>query len=232
MKSLLKLVVVCALALPCWSGEVIFHDDFSREEADPEKEQVGNGWSTNSKSRAKGVKQVDLNDGALHITRADVADHGVSVVQEAAFKDALIELRFKLGEKDDLGINIADMEEETVHAGHICMARIRSWNVEITDLKSGRMRKDVRARNQANELTAEDKKLRKNTSRQFKNKLSIDEWHNLAVQISGETMTVSIDGKKVGSFTSAGIGHATKRRLRLAVAKEAWVDDVKITRFN
>ena len=47
---------------------VILEDDFNREEADPSAEQVGNGWGTNSQSRAKGVKQVDLVDGAIKIT--------------------------------------------------------------------------------------------------------------------------------------------------------------------
>ena len=62
-----------------------------------------------SKSRAQGEKQVWLEDGAMHIVRAKVADHGVSVTHEVAFKDATIRLRFKISKQDDLGINVADI---------------------------------------------------------------------------------------------------------------------------
>ena len=79
-------VILCATFTPSVIAQtaaatsvekLLIQDDFEREESDPEKEEVGNGWGTNSRSRAKGVKQVDLVDGAMHITRADVADHGV-----------------------------------------------------------------------------------------------------------------------------------------------------------
>ena len=53
---------------------VLFEDQFERTEKDQEKEQPGNGWGTNSKTRAKGVKQVFLGDGKMHIKRAAVAD--------------------------------------------------------------------------------------------------------------------------------------------------------------
>ncbi len=213
-------------------GKVILEDHFERTETDDKLEQVGNGWGTNSKSRAKGVKQVDLVDGAMHITRADVADHGVSVTHEVAFKDATIELRFKLGKKDDLGINIADMKEKSVHAGHICMARIRPDRVEIVDLKTGRMELKNRERRQANLLTDNEKKAINKKSKFFKVDLKADKWHSLKVKVDGETMSVTIDEKLVGKFASEGIGHLTKSRLRLAVGKSAWVDDVKVTRLR
>ena len=208
-------------------GTVLLDDDFERSEKDPGKEQVGKGWGTNSAKRAKGVKQVDLVDGAMHITRAKVADHGVSVTHEVAFKDATLSLRFKLGAQDDLGINIADMKEKSVHAGHICMTRIRLHTVEIVDLKTGRMNKKFREKRLAKKLSDADNKLIRT-----KSKLAADEWHKLEVKISGDEMQVTIDGKRIGKFASPGIGHPTKSRLRLAVNKTAWVDDVKIIRFK
>ncbi len=209
-------------------GKLLLSDDFERSEKNDAKEEVGNGWGTNSRTRAKGQKQVDLKDGAMHITRAEVADHGVSVTHEVAFRDATIQLRFKLRKQDDLGINIADMKEKSVHAGHICMARIRSNNVEIIDLKTGRMKKEHREIRQAKKETPELKKLLAGKTKRFKANVASNEWHDLEVKITGETMQVSIDGKKIGSFESAGIAHSTKSRLRLAVGKQAWIDDVKV----
>lgn len=209
-------------------GKLLLSDDFERSEKNEAKEEVGNGWGTNSRTRAKGQKQVDLKDGAMHITRAAVADHGVSVTHEVAFKDATIQLRFKLRKQDDLGINIADMKEKSVHAGHICMARIRFNNVEISDLKTGRMKKEHREIRQAKKETPELKKLLAGKTKRFKTNVAPDKWHDLEVKITGDTMQVNIDGKKIGSFKSDGIGHPTKSRLRLAVGKQAWIDEVRV----
>ncbi|QDT03213.1 hypothetical protein K227x_15950 [Rubripirellula lacrimiformis] len=208
---------------------VLFADDFQRQESEPHLEQVGNGWGTNSRARAKGNKQVDLADGAMHITRHAEADHGVSVTQDVAFRDATIQMRFKIGPKDDLGINIADMQEKSVHAGHLCMARIRTNQIEITDLKTGKMNLELRKRRLEKTSDDADAKLVAQKSKRTKVQLAADQWHDLAVTIAGDEMTVSIDGKKVDSFASPGIAHATKRRLRLAVGRDAWVDDVRIT---
>lgn len=213
-------------------GEVILSDDFERTEEEPEKEQVGNGWGTNSRTRAKGVKQVDLVDGALSITRADVADHGVSVTHEVAFQDATIQLRFRLGPKDDLGINIADMKEKSVHAGHLCMAKMTLKQLEIVDLKTGRMNLEMRARRLEGKLTDDEKAAINQKSKYFPLDLSPNEWHTLKLSISGTKMSVWIDDELVGTFASDGIGHPTKSRLRLAVNKSAWVDDVQVIRMR
>lgn len=206
----------------------LFADAFDRVDADPAVEAPGNRWGTNSKSRAQGVKQVFLQDNAMFIKMADVADHGVSVTQDVSFDDAVIRMRFKLGPGDDLGINIADMQEESVHAGHICMPRVRLGSLEMRDLKTGRMRLDIRERAKANDLTAADKALLATKESRVPLQLEPNVWHALEICIIGDTMTVGIDGTTAGSFTSAGIGHATKRRIRLAVNREAWVDDLEI----
>ena len=232
--SYLCVLLTFALTLPALadspSGTLILEDAFEREEADPSKEQVGNGWTTNSKSRAKGEKQVDLDGGAMHITRADVADHGVSVVHDLQFSDVTIQMKFKIGKKDSLGINIADMKEKSVHAGHICVAVVKCDKVEISDLKTGRMNQEVRTRRIDGKSTDADKQLLKSKSNYIKNELTANEWHQLRVQIAGNVMSVSIDGKPVVQLESPGIGHSTKSRMRLAVAKSAWVDDVKVWR--
>jgi hypothetical protein len=214
------------------SGTVILDDNFDREESEPEKEEVGNGWTTNSRSRAQGVKQVDLDGGALRITRADVADHGVSVVHAMELQDGVIRLRFKLGAKDDLGINIADLQEKSVHAGHICMAKVQLHQVELVDLKTGRMRLEARENRLAGKETAADKKAISQKSKFVKVDLAADQWHQLQVKIVGDVMSVAINGEEIGEFRSEGIGHPTKRTLRLAVGKNAWVDDIKVTRLK
>jgi hypothetical protein len=41
-------------------------------------------------------------------------------------------------------------------------------------------------------------------------------------------MSVAIDQKTIGSFSSEGIAHLTKKTLRVAVPKQAIIDDLKV----
>ncbi|MFT5408898.1 MAG: hypothetical protein ACI9NC_001609, partial [Verrucomicrobiales bacterium] len=180
-------------------------------------------------TRAKGNKQVDLKDGAMRISIHEEADHGVSVVHDAEFTNGAVELRFKLeANGDSLGLNFADLKFKEVHAGHLFAARIYTHRVVLQDLKTGRMAKETHALNKAKKLSAEQKKALKEKEKSFKNKLEVGKWYKLLVEVNGDTLKASIDDKQVGSFSSPGIAHPTKRTLRLAVPKNAVVDDLKI----
>ena len=127
---------------------------------------------------------------------------------------------------------IADLSERSVHAGHLCMARIKLSQLEIVDLKTGRMKLENRQRRLDGSLTEAEKKAINKKSRYFKIELDADVWHHLRVSIRGDEMSVAINDQQVGKFSSAGIAHPTKRKLRLAVGKTAWVDDVLVTRHQ
>lgn len=210
-------------------GKLIFEDDFNRNESNEAKEEVGNGWSTNSKSRAGGNKQVDLRDGTLHIYIHKTADHGVSVKHEAEFTNGSVLCRFMLEDKKDtLGLNFADMKLKTVHAGHLFKVTVGTSKLEITDLKTGVMDLKTREARKAGKVSAELQKLLATKRKAFPIKLETGKWYALAVTIAGDKIAVTIDGKPAGSFTSEGFAHPTKRMLRLAVPKQAVVDDLKI----
>lgn len=209
--------------------ELIFEDDFERSESQEAKDEPGNGWGTNSAKRANGNKQVDLRDGAMYIYIHETADHGVSVTQPAEFTNGTVMLRFMLEDpKDSLGLNFADLKFKEVHAGHLFAARIFPKYLLLQDLKTGAMNLEIREARQAKTLSGEQKEMLKGKEKRFPQSLEIGKWHDLAVRIEGDTLTVSINGKEVGSFQSEGIAHPTKRMLRLAVPKNAVVDDVKI----
>ena len=80
------------------------------------------------------------------------------------------------------------------------------------------------------ELTDEQKAALKGKQVTFPRTNETEKWYDLLVEVEGDTLTVSIDGEEVGSFSSEGIAHPTKRMLRLSVPKDAIVDDVKIWR--
>jgi hypothetical protein len=213
-------------------GQLIFQDDFSRTESQEKTDEPGNGWATNSKSRAKGNKQVDLRDGAMYVFIHAEADHAVSVTQPAEFTDGAVSLRFMLEDaRDSLALDFADAQCKEVHAGHLFAARINPKQVLFQDLKTGNMRLDIRTARQAKQkLTDEQQRALEGKQKAVPNPIAIGKWHDLLVKVAGDELSVTIDGNFVGSFKSPGIAHPTKRMLRLPVARNAVVDDVKIWR--
>ncbi len=211
-------------------GQLLFQDDFERSESREQKDEPGQGWGTNSASRAKGNKQVDLRNGAMYIYLSPEANHAVSVTHPAEFTDGSVTMRFMLeDEKDSLGLDFADLGCKEVHAGHLFAARVSPKQVALQDLKTGNMRLDISEARQAKQkLTAEQQEALKGKQKMIPASIAIGKWHDLVVTVAGDTLSASIDGKSVGSFSSAGIAHPTKKMLRLSVPRNAVVDDVKI----
>lgn len=211
-------------------GQLLFQDDFARSESQEKTDEPGNGWGTNSKSRAKGNKQVDLRDGAMYIYLSPEANHAVSVTHDAEFTNGAVSLRFMLEDaKDSLGLDFADAGCKEVHAGHLFVVRINPTQVTLQDLKTGSMRLDIsEARKAKQKLTEEQKKALEGKQKIIPQPTEIGKWHDLVVTISGDELSATIDGKAVGSFNSPGIAHPTKKMLRLSVPRNAVVDDVKI----
>jgi hypothetical protein len=235
MKSLVLLALIPALTTPVFAadlGKVIFEDDFNRKETQSATDDPGNGWGTNSKSRAKGDKQVELKDGAMRIFISPRADHAVSVTHAAEFKDGAVTLRFMLEDaKDSLSLDFADLQCKEVHAGHLCAAKVSTKQVQLIDHKTGGMRHDIReARTAKKALTDEQKQAVAGKTRSVPHTTEIGKWHDLQVKIDGDEISMAIDGKTVGSFRSPGIAHPTKRMLRFSVPRNVVVDDVKIYR--
>ncbi len=210
------------------AGKLIFEDDFNRDESTPDKEEIGKEWWSNSAWRAQGKKQVDLDNGAMHVTRVPEADHGVAIFQKMEFQDGIVQLRFKLGKGDDLGLDFVDRELKTVHAGHLCIARVRLNSLQLTDSKTGVMDNTIRERRLAGDKSPELAALLKTKTASFGLDLKPDTWYELRVIVTGDVMRAMIDDKVIGDFQSPGIGHPTKRMITLAVNKSAWIDDVKV----
>ena len=213
-------------------GKIIFQDDFARSESQEKTDEPGNGWTTNSKSRAKGNKQVDLRDGAMRVFIHAEANHAVSVGHAAEFTNGAVALRFMLEDaKDSIGLDFADPQCKEVHAGHLFAARVNPKQVIFQDLKTGNMRLDIHTARQAKQkLTAEQDAALKGKQKPVAQASEVGKWHDLLVQITGDELAVTIDGKLAGTMKSPGIAHPTKRMLRLAIPRNAVVDDVKIWR--
>jgi hypothetical protein len=217
---------------PKTAGTLLFEDHFERKEATADKEDIGNGWTSNSAWRAKGHKQVTVADGFMHVTKHAEADHGVAIFHAAEFQDGAVELRFKLGANDDLGVDFVDRELKTVHAGHLCNSHVTLKNLTLTDSKTGGMNNAIREKRLAGDKSPELLALLKTKAKSFKLDLNPSEWHTMLITIEGDKMSASIDGKAIGEFSSEGIAHPTKRMITLAVNKSANVDDVKVWKLK
>jgi len=210
-------------------GKLIFEDDFQRNESQETKEEVGNHWTTNSDRRAGGNKQVDLHDGAIYIHRHPSADHAVSVVHAAEFRNGIVDIRFMLENKgDSLGLDFADLQLKTVHAGHLFRVTVGLNKLDITDMKTGSMSEKIQTLKKGGKLSPEIRKMLATKKKVIPVNLKTGKWYDLSIKIAGDTVSVAIDGKKAGSFASEGFAHPTKRMIRLAVPKNAVVDDLKI----
>lgn len=232
MRTLLLLAACSVLPLMAEEnlGTLVFSDDFARSETQELKDEPGNGWNTSSSWSAKGNKEVDLVDGALHIYIHAEAIHPVDVGHAFAFTDGTATMRFKFHEeKDTLMLNFADLSCKEVHAGHICAATFGTKKVTLQDMKTGSMvLRYWETRKAGGTLTKEEEALIKTKQKSFPyDPIAVNTWHALSVTILGDTMTAAIDGKSVGSFSSTGIAHETKQVLRLLVSNQVTIDDVK-----
>ncbi len=156
----------------------------------------------------------------------------VAIFHDVAFQDGAVQLKFKLGAKDDLGLDFVDRELKTVHAGHLCMARVTLNRITLNDSKTGTMDLKIRERRKNGEKSPELAKLLASKTVGFPLKLEADQWHELLIVVEGDVMRATIDGNTIGEFQSEGIAHPTKRMITLAVNTSAWVDDVKVWKLK
>ena len=177
------LVATLALLSPAHAedrGKLIFEDKFDRNESQETTEEIGNDWSTNSKTRAGGHKQVDLKDGAMHITMHATADHAVGVGHAAEFRDGTVELRFMLEDAQDvLGVDIADPECKEVHSGHLFKIDVGTKQVVVDDKKTGVMNMKFYEARKAKTLTPEQLAFIAAQKKTFPNTLDTGKWHSL-----------------------------------------------------
>ncbi len=205
MKLLTSLALLSGLSttvLAADLGKLIFEDGFNRNESQEKTDEPGNGWGTNSKSRAKGDKQVDLKDGAMRMFISPNANHAISVTHPAEFTDGTVTLRFMLEDaKDSLGLDFADLECKEVHAGHLFAAKVSPKQVQLIDHKTGGMRLDIQeARTEKKPLTEEQKKALAGKTKNVDHVTEVGKWHDLQVTVTGDELSVSIDGEQAGSF--------------------------------
>jgi len=113
-----------------------------------------------------------------------------------------VKFRFISDKAKSFNVWFDDKGYKGSHAGHICQATISPTGVNLGDAKTGgfNLEGGLYDRKKANQLTDDEKKLLASKQKRIPAKLARGDWHTLVVTTSGDTISVSIDGKEVGSF--------------------------------
>lgn len=203
--SLLTLLAAGQIAAADYS-RVLFADDFSSDGFGPR-------WGHyKSSSVVKG--------GVLVGITAPTSDH--SAVDNIKFDgerdlEVAVKFRFVSDKAKSFNVWFDDKNYKGSHAGHICQATISPTGINMADAKTGGfdLTGGLYDRKKANQLTEDEKKMLAAKQKRVPAKISLEDWHTLVVRTQGDSITVSIDGKEIGSFQSAGIAHDTKSLVSL-----------------
>ncbi len=194
-------------------GELLFSDDFERSELDSWKVVI------------PGFK---VAGGELVATQ-DRADHGAVGRVYLPMKDVIMSFRFKLAGSPTFNVVFDDKNHKASHAGHICRVAFAGKQIRLGDDKEGIMRNDIFAMRRDPERKAAAAKLLVGRGFNTKAELKQDRWSSAMIEIVGDEMRVTLDGKPVGHLKSPGLAHPTKTSVHFTVnGKEARFDDVKI----
>lgn len=222
MKILLPLVIATLLSGLAHAGDysrLIFADDFSSNAFGPR-------WGHYKSSSI-------VKDSVLVGTTAPTSDHSaVDHIRIDPERDLEVSVKFKyVGDKaKSFNVWFDDKNFKGSHAGHICNVNVSPTSVSIGDAKTGNFENKIYERRKSpTGLTTEDKEFLKTKNKSFPVKLSRDEWHTLVIQTKNDELVVSIDGKSVGAFKSAGVGHESKTLVSLTTnAVDVHYDDFSI----
>ena len=220
MKFLLSLALLATTSFATDYPRVIFSDDFSAE-------GFGKAWGHYKSSSV-------IKDGVLIGITAPTSDHSaVDNIKIEGERDLEVSVKFRFVSDKAKSFNVwfDDKNYKGSHAGHICQATISPTSVNLADAKTGGfdLTGGLYDRKKANQLTEDEKKMLAAKATRVPAKISLEEWHTLVVKTSGDEISVSIDGKAVGSFKSTGISHDTKSLISLTTnAVDVEYDDFSI----
>ncbi len=202
-------------------GKVLFEDDFSRPDMVP-KWKVGLGFFT-------------IQDGVVTAAENPADNHGAFafIDPHIAYKDIEAEFSFKFDGGKSCAFRMDDTNYTGSHSGHIIRATIRPTGVTLDDSKFGSMKTDLYEKNKDPNTPPEEKKqilaIMKARTAAFKVDLDLTKWHQARVEVVGDEMLVSIDGKPVGYMKSEGVDHPTKNAVGFTIGgKSIQLDNLKV----
>ncbi|MDA7921641.1 hypothetical protein N9Z18_00060 [Verrucomicrobiales bacterium] len=201
--------------------EEIFFDDFSGE-------GFGEQWSHY-------VSESVVEDGVLVGKTIDINNHaGVDAIRFQGRQDVEFSVKFRFAgpEAERFNVWFDDKALMAAHAGHVCNVTVSPTSIAITDAKTGNMENSIyEMKKSAAGLDEATKELLATKTERIEVDFEKDkdEWHDLLIQTKGALITVSLDGKEIGSLESEGVAHETKSSVSVTTyANDVHYDDYTI----
>lgn len=209
MKTPLALTLASLIASVAFAGDytrTIFADDFSSNAFGPR-------WGHYKSGSV-------VKDGMLVGITPEGSDHSaVDSVKFDAERDLEVSVKFRFVSEKAKSFNVwfDDKDFKGSHAGHIFSVSVSPAAVNIGDAKTGNFRNDIYEKKKAvpSTLTAEDKAMLATKNKSLPVKFTLQDWHTLSITTKNDEVAVSIDGKRLGSFKSEGVGHDHKTLVSL-----------------
>lgn len=199
-------------------GKLIFSDDFSAN-------RFGTVWSEHIATTGveDGVlfgRQTGTAHGSVALTRLDLPDGNL-----------ICECKVQWEHNATLAFSFDDMKYRGSMAGHIARVTLEQQLVKLHDDKEGSMNLNLQAQRKSDD---EQKKSEAEAAMKLHTtlvpiKLEKSHWYLLGIEIVGDQMRVTIDGKPIGYLKSPGLTYPTKSDFKISVSgKQALIDDLKI----
>lgn len=159
-----------------------------------------------------------VKDGALVMAETKDGNHAaVASILTPPTADMDLAVSFKFDGSDTFAVTLNDKGYKGSHAGHIARVRFTKTLVEIADEKTGRFKNEIYEMKTKDAATLE---LLKTKAKTFPVSLDQGTWYKLFIHIEGDTITVSINDKEVGRFSSEGFAHPEKNKPAIVVSKQ------------
>lgn len=194
-------------------GDSLFTDEFERS--------ILGEWKSI-------IPTFSVGDGVLkgHQTRDD---HGAVGRVYRPMKDVVIEFKFQLIGSTGFNAVFDDQKHKGSHAGHICRIAFSPKHLRIGDDKEGVMRNDIYEMRKDPAQKAQADKLLESRNSAFPFTFEQKKWYQATIELAGDQLRVSIDGKPTAYLKSPGIAHETKSSFHFTVnGPGVLFDDVRI----
>jgi hypothetical protein len=206
--------------------ELLFSDDFKSAEPNKLWHPVVPTFKFED-GLLKGIQTRDKNVPAADGQPAVMAHAAVEGL-DIPTKNSAVEAKIRFAGATMIDIEFDDRQCTGSHYGHICRAQARLDSITMIDERDGSMRNDIYEMHDPSQR-AQKAKLLKGHSAKFPIKLEPGKWYTFGVEIAGDEMRATIDGRPAGYLKSSGIGHPTKSKIELGVqGHDGLYGDIKV----
>lgn len=171
-----------------------------------------------------------LHDGYLTAGEKEGNNHpGIFKIWKD-FKDIELKFSFRFDGSKGFSIVFNDPGEPSVHSGHVVRLSIALKSVTLTDDKTGLMSLEWVDKRTDPKLKEAVEAVRAKTSRRFDYDFKPGQWYAVTMDVIGDEMSVSVDGKFVGKFNSPGFAHPTKKSFHFSISgRDISLDNISAT---